>query len=96
MRTTFPNETTTLKLHYLEDHVLKEIKNTGFGLGLLSEQGLELTHSKWNKIKKTVVNMGNKVKRLKTVMRKHLLRVMPEVSQKIMQPKKRQGVSVEE
>jgi hypothetical protein len=89
LRTKFPEESITPKLHYLEDHVLPEIKVTGFGLGLMSEQGLEMSHRQWNNLKKTVVDMGDKVKRLKTIMRKHLLKVMPEVSQKIMKPAER-------
>ena len=38
-RQLLPNETTTVKMHILEDHVVECMKKYGVGLGFMSEQG---------------------------------------------------------
>ena len=76
-------------MHFLEAHVLQEIKFTGFGIGLLSEQGGELIHRKWNIIKTTTASIGDPVKRLVSTLKKYLTRVMPEVIVKVRHPRKK-------
>ena len=90
-RATFPGESITLKMHILEEHVLPEIQFTGFGLGLLSEQGGELIHRKWNLIKESTASIGDPVKRLVSTLKKYSMRVMPEVIVKIRHPRKKKG-----
>ena len=88
-RATFPNESITLKMHILEKHVLPEIKLTGFGLGLLSEQGGELLHRRWNVIKFSTRHIKSPTIRVRSTMKKYLTKCMPEVISRVRAPKRR-------
>ncbi len=95
-RAHFPRESVTLKMRMIEDHALTQIKNTGFGLGLLSEQGGELLHRKWNVQKETMKSIKNPVVRLRSTLKKYLRRVLPEVVSRVRHPVKRKTKNVEE
>ena len=88
-RATFPTESITLKMHILETHVLPQIKSTGFGLGLLSEQGTELLHRRWNVIKFTTRQIVSPPVRVHSTMKKYLTKCMPEIISRVRVPKQR-------
>lgn len=88
-RATFPEESTTLKMHILEHHILEQIKFTGFGLGLLCEQGGELLHRRWNVVKFSTRQVRSPRVRLRTTLKKYLTKCMLEVIAHVRLPKKR-------
>ena len=73
----------------LEDHTIHWIKTTGFGMGLMGEQGGESTHKTFNELKRRYRGMPDPVKRLSSMMKAHLTATHPQVSQHIINPKRR-------
>ena len=52
--TTFPDST---KLHTLEEHVIPFIQQWIVGLGVMSEQGAESIHARFNSLERIYSNM---------------------------------------
>ena len=77
------------KVHMLEDHVMKWIETTGFGMGLMGEQGGESAHSVFNALKRTYWGMPDPIKRLNSIMKSHVLSAHPRVAQRVINPKRR-------
>ncbi len=51
LRQPLPTGNISLKLHFLEDHVMPQIRRLKAGLGKMNEQGGKNVHSKPNKTK---------------------------------------------
>ncbi len=77
-REKFPQATTTVKLHLLEDHMIPFFKRWKVGFGLMGEQGAESIHASINTIKARYVGIPNRVDRLRCILRDHHLRVAPQ------------------
>ena len=77
------------KLHMLEDHIIPWIRMTGFGMGLMGEQGGESAHKTFNELTRRYGGMPDPVKRLNSMMKAHLTATHPQVSQHIINPKRR-------
>jgi hypothetical protein len=52
-RQSFPESRVTPKLHMLEDHVVPFIRQWRVGLGMMSEQGAESIHARFNALERT-------------------------------------------
>ena len=70
-RTAFPESSFMPKLHMLEEHIAPFIKRWRVGLGLMSEQGAESIHARFNTLQRTYINITNSVNRLKYMMLEH-------------------------
>lgn len=88
-REKWPEETTTPKLHLLEDHATAFIKNWGAGFGFYGEQGAESIHSEFNNLFRTYCRMKPDSRRLYSIMKEHLTRVHPDVRKMRPVPKQR-------
>lgn len=77
-RTTWPQSTTTPKLHILEDHVANFLYDIHMGLGFMGEQGAESLHAEFNKMKEGYGNIYDPLEQLKNLLKEHLRRVHPE------------------
>ena len=77
-RKEFPEASTTVKLHMLEDHLvpfLRWWKRVGFGI--MSEQGAESIHREFNTLSRRFDNMPDAIQRLKCILKEHYLRCCP-------------------
>ena len=96
-RRELPDVQISLKLHFLEDHVLPKIRELRAGLGKMNEQGGENTHGKHKKEELISANlMHQPVRHLLTVMMQRLTSCLPEVQDKMLYKKKRAKKGVEE
>ena len=77
------------KQHFLEAHCVPWIRKFGFGLGLHGEQGGELIHSTVSKLERIGRHIRNDEKRMKTVMKSHLLLTSPDLKACQPETKKR-------
>ena len=75
MKDSFPKATVTPKLHMLEDHVLQRWHG---GYILMGEQGAESIHEYFNSLGRTYHSTRDPVLSLNTMMREHLVHVVPE------------------
>ncbi|KAI8490479.1 hypothetical protein Bbelb_317470 [Branchiostoma belcheri] len=72
-RTIVPNGTIPVKMHMLEDHVVPCIRQWGFGLGFLGEQGVEHVHALFNALARPTCTIPDPVARLKLTLTNHLI-----------------------
>ncbi|KAI8487970.1 hypothetical protein Bbelb_344180 [Branchiostoma belcheri] len=77
-RTIVPNGTIPVKMHMLEDHVVPCIRQWGFGLGFLGEQGVEHVHALFNALARPTCTIPDPVARLKLTLTNHLIGVSPQ------------------
>ena len=77
------------KLHMLEDHVVPWIKETGFGMGLMGEQGGESAHKVFKALMRTYGGMPDPVKRLNSIIKRHMLSTDPRITRHVIAPKRR-------
>ena len=89
LREKFPDESTTLKLHLLEDHLVESLSKYRFGCGLFGEQGVESIHHKIKEICGRFRHMPNSVARLKSTIEEHHMHTLPQIRKNVPQPKKR-------
>ncbi len=85
----FPHSTVLPKMHFLEDHAVAFLKKWKVGFGLLGEQGAESIHQHFNQYKHVYCHIPDPVKRLKCMLRSHLLYTSPVTSSQRPKPKKR-------
>ena len=76
-RETFPSTRITPKQHILEYHCLDFMKKTGFGLGLLGEQGGEGCHATVNLLKSRTFGLQSEAEKIKFIMTEHQALVSP-------------------
>ena len=88
-REKFPDESITLKLHIMEDHLIDNLIYYRYGLGMYGEQGVESIHHKINNIKARFHNIPNGDRRLKSTINEHHLHTLPAVRSKIPVPAKK-------
>ena len=85
-----PTVQISLKLHFLEDHVIPQICQLRAGLGKLNEQGGESKHGAVNREEKANANLRRQpLKFLTTVVRNVLVSCLPDVLCKMLQRKRR-------
>ena len=77
-RDSFPKATVTPKLHMLEDHVVPLLQRRHGGFGLMGEQGAESIYEYFNSLGRTYHSTRGPVLSLNTMMREHLVHVVPE------------------
>ncbi|XP_078681560.1 uncharacterized protein LOC144916318 [Branchiostoma floridae x Branchiostoma belcheri] len=77
-RNNVPNGTIPVKMHMLEDHVVPCIRQWGFGLGFLGEQGVEHVHALFNVLARPTCTIPDPVARLKSTLTNHLIGVSPQ------------------
>ena len=76
-RKTFPQKVIP-KQHLLERHCIPYIRQQTFGLGLLGEQGTELSHQAISKLEREqAFGIPNEIDRLKHILSAHLLQIAP-------------------
>ena len=76
-RKTFPQKVIP-KQHLLERHCIPYIRQQTFGLGLLGEQGTELSHQAITKLERErAFGIPNELDRLKHILSAHLLQIAP-------------------
>ena len=88
-RDKFPEESITLKLHIMEDHLVENLIYYRFGLGMFGEQGVESIHHKIKDICSRFHHIPNGDKRLKSTVEEHHLHTLPVVRKNIPIPAKR-------
>ena len=66
----------TPKLHLLEEHVVPFARRFGVGLGLLSEQGSESIHARFNALARSYHAIPNDLQRLTAFSQQHLVSVL--------------------
>ena len=81
-KTFFPEQNVLPKMHILQDHCVNFIRSTGFGLGLLGEQGGELLHSTLSKFEQRSQGIRNDKKRMRCQLEAHHLSNSAEVREK--------------
>ena len=69
----FPEQNILPKMHILQSHCTTFIESTGFGLGLLGEQGGELLHSTLSKLEQRTRGIRNARKRMLSTLESHHL-----------------------
>jgi hypothetical protein len=62
---------------------------TGYGMGLMVEEGGESAHRVFNALKRTYGGIPDPIKRLNSMMKSHLLSTDPKVNQHVITPKRR-------
>ena len=67
------------KQHILEHHCLQFMRMTGFKLGLLGEQGTELSHQSIGRLSSRVLSLIKETDKLKFIMKAHILNVSPTI-----------------
>ena len=77
-RRLFPN-TTIPKQHILEHHCIPHIKQHGFGLGLMGEQGTEASHQSIALIEQRARGIVDPLKRGKFILETHILNTYPHL-----------------
>ena len=90
IREKFPDESITLKLHLLEDHLVESLTKYRFGCGLFGEQGVESVHHKINQICGRYKQMPDPVARLKTTIEEHHMHTLPQIRQNVPEPRKKE------
>ncbi|XP_072013609.1 uncharacterized protein [Amphiura filiformis] len=91
-RSSLANVQISLKLHFLEDHVLPQIKSLRAGLGLMNEQGGENQHGHQKREAAACSNLKHQpMQQLLTVMKNSLTQCLPDVQAKMLHRKKRQN-----
>ena len=81
-RRMFPNKCIP-KQHILEHHCVPFIKRSGFGLGLLGEQGTEASHQSIAKIERERANgITDPIKKLQFIMETHIIDTSPSLRRK--------------
>ena len=88
-KTSFPDQNVLPKMHILQDHCVNFIRSTGFGLGLLGEQGGELLHCTLSKFEQRAQGIRNDKKRMRSQLEAHHLSNSPTVREKFPQIKSR-------
>ncbi len=89
-RHNMPTANISLKFHFLEDHVIPQIKCLKAGLGKMNEQGGENVHGKQNKSERASANMSKQpLRHLLHVMTNALTAALPDIQAKMRFPKKR-------
>ena len=81
-RVNFPQETTTPKMHLLEEHVVPWISKWKVGLGFHGEQGGESIHARFNTLKEDVRGLTDEVRILESVMATHWIQTQLSVNRK--------------
>ena len=72
-RKEFPEASTPVKLHMLEDHLVPFLRRwKGVGFGIMSEQGAESIHREFNTLSR-FDNMPDAIQRLKCILKEHYL-----------------------
>ncbi|XP_072047968.1 uncharacterized protein [Amphiura filiformis] len=95
-RRILPNCQISLKLHFLEDHAIPQMRRLKAGLGKMNEQGGENVHSKQNKSEQSSANLKKQpLRHLMTVMTNSLTAALPDIQSKMRYRKKRK-INVEE
>jgi hypothetical protein len=79
------------KMHMLEDHVVPWIRRFGFGMGLLGEQGGEGCHREFNRLKRVMHAIPNRLMQLTSIMKEHIILTHPKINVNIPKAKKRQS-----
>ena len=72
-RTTFPDATTTPKLHMLEDHLIPWMERWQIDVSFHGEQGAESIHTMFNSLDRVYSSMPNRLERLTTIVKEHHL-----------------------
>ena len=86
----FPEARIALKLHMLEDHVPKQIKQYRAGLGKLNESGGEAAHAEQNKDDRRAYPMKNQpLKRMMFLMKSQHTGHHPAIQEKSMKLKRK-------
>ena len=70
-RKTWPNESITPKMHFLESHCVDFTRNWGSGLNIYGEQGVGSIHAKLNSMNSTFCHM-KKAQRLKNILSEYI------------------------
>ena len=88
----FKGESITPKLHLLEDHVCRFLREWGFGFRLYGEQGMECLHNTMNQLVKPFKSMGDDLDRVTSIMGEHYARVNPKNRENMekLEPNKRE------
>ena len=84
LRSTWPEESITPKLHLLEEHALEFIKVWHVGFGFYGEQGAESIHAEFNRLNVTYCRIKPPSRRLQLIVKEHNLSIHPEA--KKLQP----------
>ena len=77
-RANFPNESISPKMHLLEEHTVEWVRRYNFGFGMLGEQGAESIHRRFNALNTTYSSIRNKEKRLRCIVKEHLISIAPD------------------
>ena len=78
-RRQFPNKVIP-KQHILEYHCMPFIERTMCGLGLLGEQGTEMSHQTVKKIEKRALGVVNECEKMKFVMKTLIIQTAPALT----------------
>ena len=78
-RDTFPHASVLPKMHILEEHVVPWIQKWHVGFGFMGEQGAESIHAYFNSLTRTYHSIPDKVDRLRSMMKEHLLHASPNL-----------------
>ena len=71
----------TPKLHLLKEHTVPMMSRVGVGLGLSAEQGAESIHNVFNRLARDYSSMPNKLERLHSMAKMHLLKTAPDATE---------------
>ena len=78
LRSNWPLENISPKLHMLEDHMTPFLRRWHVGFGFYGEQGGESIHHQFKDMKIRYSNIKNPVDRLKYMVNQHLLTTHPK------------------
>ncbi len=96
-RRLLPNVQISLKLHFLEEHTIPQMRRYKSGLGKMNEQGGENAHSKQNQLERDCANLKRQPLRLLWTVMVHALTVaLPAVQAKMKYRKTRKRKVTEE
>ena len=89
LRSNWPAESISPKLHMVEDHIVPFLKMWRVGCRFLGEQGAESLHASLNSMKLNYRGVRNEVKNLDYLMHNHLANTNPEARQLKVEKKAR-------